>query len=310
MTNKMTTTERDSQKTRAFTLVEILVVSVITAALVAAVVTSEVARLKKGYRDAEDRTLNEIQSDMIASLDSGDFVNRNIFPYADTPATMTPTNFYSSVDTVYTQTSAADWFAKIATMRGTTFTAAAPTRYSQPQLAVILFNRYQRSRIVIACPLNETNQQRFLVCSLMEDPKKLQMPSYDGTDNWFEAVWNMDWTNSSNAVPGYIASLMSVAQVTAWNGSNGVSLLPAFRVVKVSVPKFTFVVSNTSTINNAYVYYNNDLNSFVSLAGSGPTTSPPILQCRLLHIYTGQTQGSAILYYQRWLRKNEDITLQ
>jgi hypothetical protein len=136
------------------------------------------------------------------------------------------------------------------------------------------------------------------------------MPAYNGSDNWFEAVWNMDWTNSSNTVPGYIASLMSASQVTAWNGSNGVSLLPAFRVVKVTVPKFTFVVSNTSTINNAYVYYNNDLNSFVSLAGSGPTTSPPILQGRLLHIYTGQTQGSAILYYQRWLRKNEDITLQ
>jgi type II secretory pathway pseudopilin PulG len=289
MTNKMTTTERFPQQSRAFTLVEILVVSVITAALVAAVVTSEVARLKKGYQDAEDRTLSEIQHDMIASLDSGD---------------------YSSVDTVYTQTSAADWFAKIATMRGTTFTAATPTRYSQPQLAAILFNRYQRSRIVIPCPLNETNQQRFLVCSLLEDPKKLQMPAYDGTDNWFEAVWNMDWTNSSNTVPGYIAALMSAAQVTAWNGSNGVSLLPAFRVVKVTVPKFTFVVSNTSTINNAYVYYNNDLNSFVSLAGSGPTTSPPILQGRLLHIYTGQTQGTAILYYQRWLRKNEDITLQ
>ena len=55
-------------------------VSVITAALVAAVVTSEVARLKKGYRDAEDRTLTEIQHDMIASLDSGDLREPEHFP--------------------------------------------------------------------------------------------------------------------------------------------------------------------------------------------------------------------------------------
>jgi hypothetical protein len=247
---------------------------------------------------------------MLASLDSEDFVNRNIFPYADPPASMTPTNFYSSVDTIYTQTSAADWFAKIAVMRGTMFTTAAPTIYSQPQLARILFNRYQRSRIVIPCPLNESGQQRFLICSLMEDPNKLQMPAYDGTDNWFEAVWNLEWTNSSNTIPGYIASLMSAAQVTAWNGTNGVSLLPAFCVVKVTVPKFTFVVSNTSTINNAYVYYNYNLNSFVSAAGSGPTTSNPILQGRVLYIYAGQTAGTAILYYHRWMRKNEDITVQ
>jgi prepilin-type N-terminal cleavage/methylation domain-containing protein len=303
-------TPSEAKKTAGFTLLEILVAAAIAAFIVAAAISSATLRIKSAMRLTEDRTLGEIQRDMLASLESNDFVNRNIFPYADAPQSMTPTNWYPSVDYVFTQTSAADWFAKIATMRGTTFTTAAPTSAVQPQLAKLLFNTFGRARLIIPCPLNESGQQRFVICSLMENVGKIQFPAYDGTDSWFEAVWNTDWTNPANSLPGYIAGLMTPAQVAVWNGANANSLLPAFRVIKVTVPKYTFVISNTSGLNNAYVYYNNNLNSLTSQAGSGVSTSVPILAGRMIQIYTGQTQGTAIFYYQRWLRKNEDITVQ
>jgi prepilin-type N-terminal cleavage/methylation domain-containing protein len=295
---------------RAFTLIEMLAVMAIAAAVAAVGISSMTTRLRAALLTAEDKTLGDVERDMLASLESTDFVNRNIFPYADAPQSMVGTNWYTSVDTVFTQTAAADWFAKIATMRGTTFTTAAPTTAAQPQLAKLLFNSFSRARIVIPCPLNETGQQRFLICSLMENASKLQLPAYDGSDNWFEAVWNTDWTNPANSLPGYIAGLMGPTQTGIWNGSGKNSLLPSLRVIKVTVPKYTFVVSNSSGINNAYVYYNNNLNTIVSLAGSGVTTSPPIIAGRLVQIYTGTTPATAILYYQRWLRKNEDITVQ
>lgn len=310
MPRTMNTERKHHSCLRAFTLVEVLVACALAAAIVAVAIANGTERLRVEQRLDEDKALADIQRDMLASLESNDFVNRNIFPYADAPQAMTPTNWYTSVDATFTQTSAADWFAKIATMRGTSFTAAAPTRSVQPQLATILFNRYFRARLVIPCPLNEANQQRFVICSLMEDPAKIQFPAYDGTDNWFEAVWNTDWTSAANSLPSYIAGLMSPAQLAVWNGTNGRSLLPAFRVIKVTVPKYTFVISNTSAINNAYIYYNNNLNMCASLAGSGVTTSVPILEGRIIQIYTGQTQATAIFYYQRWLRKNEDITVQ
>ena len=66
-------------------------------------------------------------------------------------------------DYVFTQTSAVDWFAETATMRGTTFTTAAPTPPVQPQLAKLLFNTFGRARLLIPCPLNEVGRHRFVI---------------------------------------------------------------------------------------------------------------------------------------------------
>ena len=290
---------------RAFTLLEIMIVAGLAALIASGLIYNASLDFVRKARSAEDTLLQQLGGLAMTSMESTDFVNRNLYPYADLPATMTPTNFYYSMDLTYTQTLAADWFAKMATMQGTSFTAAAPTQASQPQLARVLFNSFARGRIVIPCPLNETTQQRFLIISLMAPANQLTFPTYDGTDNWFEAVWNTNWQNQNASLPAYIAGLMSASQQTAWAGN-----LSALRVYNLSVPKYQFQVSNTSSTNNAYIYYNNSLNLMTVNAGAGVALSNPILYGRVFQVYTGPTPGTAILFYQRWLRKNEDITVQ
>ncbi|MFI5338065.1 MAG: prepilin-type N-terminal cleavage/methylation domain-containing protein, partial [Opitutales bacterium] len=239
----------------AFTLLEMLAVAAIITLLALAALPGAIQRLVEAQLAGEDAALESLRKDIVRSLDSSDFANLNILASSDTPGTVTPTSFTGNPDAAFTTTAAADWFAKLAAVRGSAFTASAPTQSSQPALADILFNRYSRARLLVLGPA-EANQQRLLLVSLMAPAVQLVMPVNDGSAAWFNTVWNTNWDSRSAALPAAWTASLTAAQVAAWNGtSSSGSRLPRLRVVRLTVPKYTLNISNTHPTNNAYLFY-------------------------------------------------------
>jgi len=293
----------------AFTLLELLAVTAIITLLALAALPGAIQRLTDSQLAGEDAVLEALRQDLIRSLDSSDFNNLNILAIADPPASVTPTNLTGDPDAVFTATSAADWFAKIAMVRGTAFTAAAPTRTTQPALAEILLNRYGRARLLVLGPA-ESNQQRVLLISLMAPAAQLVMPLNNGTTAWFDTIWNTNWDTRSAVLPAAWMESLSASQILAWNGTAAGSRLARLRVVRITVPKFTLTISNTHATNNAYLYYNADLNCVTAPAGSGVTITPPILAGRLVRILRGTSLAAATETNRLHLRDNTDVLVQ
>ena len=296
---------------RGFTLIEILGVLMIVGLLAAIAAPGIVQRYIAAQMKAEDQTLVLMQQDIVRSFDSEDLANTNIASLsADIPTGVPTTNFSVSVAPVYTGTSTSDWFAKLAAVRGLAVTSAPPLAASQPALASIVFNTYNQSRLLFAGP-SETNQQRFVLVSLMARTEQLALPANDGTVAWFNALWNTEWNTQYGTAPSYWSGLLTPAQVAAWNGDAHGSNLYRLRVVKIVLPRYVLTVSNTHPTANGYVYYNESPSPMLtSAAGSGVTVSGGILGGRVVRVFKGASVATATQTSQFTLRENTDILIQ
>jgi prepilin-type N-terminal cleavage/methylation domain-containing protein len=294
-----------------FTLIEILGVLLIIGILASMAIPGVVRRYIDDQMRAEDQMLGLVQQDIVRSFDSEDFANVNIAALGgEVPAGITPTAFSSTVSPNYVGTNAYDWFGKLSTLRGIAVTSAPPTTAGQPALASIVFNSYNRSRLLFLGP-TEANQQRFLLISIMARTDQLVMPENDGTAAWFNAIWNTEWNTRYASVPSYWATILSSAQVAAWNGNSTGSNLYRLRVVRIVVPRYVISISNTHPTANGYVYYNESTSPLLtSAANSGVTLSSGILGGRVIRVYKGASVGTATLTSQFTLRENTDILIQ
>ena len=294
----------------AFTLLEILAVAAIITLLAIAALPGAIQRLVDAQVAGEDAVLENLRKDLVRSLDSSDFANVNILAGADAAGVVLPTRFTGDPDAAFPATSAADWFAKLATVRGSSFSQAAPTPSVQPALADLLFNRYGRARLLVLGPA-ETNQQRLLLISLMAPAAQLVLPASDGSAAWFDTVWNTHWDSRTPALPAAWAASLTAAQSAAWNGnSSSGSRLYRLRVVRITVPKYTLNLSNTHPTANAYVLYNADLDRLDVPAGSGTAVSSPILAGRLIRVLRGTSLATAVETNRIYLRDNTDVLVQ
>jgi prepilin-type N-terminal cleavage/methylation domain-containing protein len=296
---------------RGFTLLEILGVLLIVG-LLAMMTLPGLARSQiDSQMSAEDRMLALMQQDMVRSFDSEDFSNVNLAAFAgEVPATVTPTGFSSTVAPNYTATNPSDWFAKLAAVRGQAVSGSAPSVTNQPALASLLFNYYGRSRLLFAGP-TEANQQRFLLVSIMARTEQLVLPENNGTAAWFNALWNTEWNTRYGAVPAYWSTILTAAQVAAWNGDNHGSNLYRLRVVRIVLPRFALSISNTHPTANGYIYYNGSASPLITAnANSGATVSSGILGGRVIRIFKGGSAATATQTHQFTLRENSDVLIQ
>lgn len=296
---------------RAFTLIEVLGVLMIVGLLAAIAAPGIVQSYISEQMKAEDQTLTLMQQDMVRSFDSEDLANTNIASLStDIPVGVPATNFSSAVSPVYTGTSTSDWFAKLANVRGLAVTSAPPDTADQPALASIVFNPYNRSRLLFVGP-TEANQQRFLLVSLMARTEQLVLPPNDGTAAWFNAIWNTQWDTRYGTAPSYWTGLLTPAQIAAWNGDAHGSNLFRLRVVKIVLPRYVITVSNTHPTANGYVYFNESTSPLLtSAAGSGVTVSSGILGGRVVRVFKGASVGAATQTSQFTLRENTDVLIQ
>lgn len=294
-----------------FTLIEILGVLLIVGLLAAIALPGVVRRYIDDQMKAEDQTLTLMQQDIVRSFDSEDMANSNIAALiGEIPGGITPTNFSSTVSPTYVGTNAFDWFAKLATVRGLAVTSAAPTTTYQPALASLLFNSYGRSRLLFLGP-TETSQQRFLLVSIMARTEQLVLPQNDGTAAWFNAIWNTEWNTRYGTVPSYWSTILTPAQVAAWNGDATGCNLYRLRVVRIVLPRYVLSVSNTHPTANGYVYYNESASPILtSAANSGVTVSSGIMGGRVVRIFKGASLATAVQTSQFTLRENTDILIQ
>ena len=296
---------------RAFTLVELMGVLMIVGLLASIAAPGVVQNYIAQQMKTEDQALSLMQQDIVRSFDSEDLANTNIASLStDVPAGVPATNFSASVAPVYAGTSTSDWFAKLAAVRGLAVTSAPPYAANQPALASMVFNSYNRSRLLFAGP-NETNQQRFVIVSLLARTEQLTLPANDGTAAWFNALWNTEWNTQSGTAPSYWAGLLTPAQLAAWNGDAHGSNLFRLRVIKIVLPRYILTVSNTHPTANGYVYYNKSASPLLtSAANSGVTVSSGILGGRVVRIFKGASVGTATQTNQFTLRENTDVVIQ
>jgi hypothetical protein len=277
---------------------------------------------------AENSNLQRMAAAVQASFESVDLEGTNIaaIPGA-VPTGVDSTEFSLSTDPtlIPATTQTFDWFAKLARQMGySPQPGVAPTPALQPQVAAILVNSNRNTRLMLVGPETESNQQRFLIASLMAPSGELSIPPLPNPANsqdpanlaLFNDIWNTDWTYPGAALPPSWIAALTPAQIQAWQGVGNYSgRLWLFCVQRIVCPKFTVTINNTHPTDNCYVYYNLNGatagNSVAALANSGASVVSGVLFGRLIQAYRGSApQPSAQLFSQFTLRDNGEITLQ
>lgn len=303
-------------RSRAFTLLEILIVISIIAVALSAIITSETERALRHRIDLEDRALTDLSKTIQESFESEDFSGTNIAAFSssfgggDIDGTVSPTRFSNST-AGHSAVTAQDWFAKVARLRSATFTTGgALTRSGQPEVAKIALNSMDNPRWLFAAP-PEAERQRFLLVSLMARNEQLTMPAYSAASDWFDAIWNTDFDTRTMSTPPLWNSLLTGTQLNEWNNGSRGSMLWRLRVQKITLRRYTMVISNTHGSDSAWVRFNNAAHFLNSAANSGSMAGvPAVLGGRMVKVYVGTTEGTAVLKNSFRLHDNAEIIIQ
>ncbi|MBS0661673.1 MAG: hypothetical protein JSR48_00285 [Verrucomicrobia bacterium] len=293
-----------------FSLLEIVLVLFILGLMATAMVPSVREIVERARSEAETRNLDDLAATITSSFEATDLSGLNV---AALPGTIgpgdTPTEFSTGTG-AYVTTTSASWFAKVARLKGLVpAIGVAPTVAAQPAIAAIAFNGLGNPRLLFAGPV-EAGQQRFLLVSLMSPAGTLVLPPYDGSIAWFDAIWNGDWENRTAVVPPYWATVLSPAQVAAWqSGPGGTTQLCRLSVRRIVLPKYAVTVNNNHPANAAFVSFNNVPNAFTAPANSGASVTPEILGGRLVTVNQGPAwPGAEVLRFH--LHENATGTIQ
>jgi prepilin-type N-terminal cleavage/methylation domain-containing protein len=296
---------------RGFSLLEIILVLFILGIIAAAAAPSLGEAIARSRVEAEKRMLADLADSITASFESTDLTNLNIAALPGTiGAADTPTEFSTSSMAAYAMTDNASWFAKVARLRGLApMVGSPPTTAAQPALALVAFNPLGNPRLLFAGP-NETGQQRFLLLSLMAPNAELVLPAYDGTQAWFDAIWNNDWESRTAGLPAYWSGRLTPAQLGAWSqGPAGLTQAWRLTVRRIVLPKYVLQVNNNHPTASGFLSYNDTPEIFTALPNSGATTTPEILGGRLVVVNQG-TAWPGVEALRFHLHQNDTVILQ
>ncbi len=316
------------RRNSGFTLIELACVCAVIGIILATLAPVIGFQILQARVNAETAALQNMASAVQASFESSDLEGTNIAAIAGSiPAGVDPTNFSSSTDptAVPSTTNTFDWFAKIARQMGDApQVGTAPTPALQPQVASVLINPNNNPRFMLIGPTNEAAQQRFLLVSLVAAPGQFAVPPLPNPSNLqdpadlalFNDIWNTNWTSPAAVLPSSWTTVLTSAQIRAWQGSGSSSgHLWQLCVQRIVCPKYTVTINNTHPTDNCYVYYNINGStagsSAASTANSGVVTIQGVYFGRLIQAYRGSAAPpTAQLFSQFNLRDNDEITVQ
>lgn len=264
---------------RAFSLLEILIVTAIIVAVGAGLLISGARRLEFAAIQAEDSRLEQISADILRSLDSEDYASTNLLALAGVvPGGVTPTAFSLFTSTAGFTASADQWFSKVARVRGLNVTyGAAVSASAQPELYKIAFNPVGQPRLLFLGPTTETDKQRMVLVSLMSRPEKQQMPAYQASAAWFDSIFGTNWATSSQTLPSLWTTLLTAAQQADWVGTPSAgSTLWRLRTLNLTVPKHLVSISNGHPTLSLTVTTDGGATAYTATSGQVVTTNPVI----------------------------------
>jgi hypothetical protein len=289
---------------KGFTLVEVMIVALGIVLLSGVALSASVKYIvhKKCLAESEQLTLTA--TDIVHTFEDTDFTNINIASLAgEIGGGDIPTLFSTSSTPALTTTNTGDWFAKLAKYRGTPVTTGvAPSRAAQPGLARIIYNGYDRPRLLVAGP-TEAGQQRYMLISIMAPSDQLVLPAFQAGQAWFDAIWNTDFSTASGAAPATWAALMTPNDYAAWAGN-----LYRLRVERITQKRWSFTVNNTHLTQNAWTYWNNGA-SLAIPANSGPGVISGVLSGRWVRVTTGTVEATASLKAKECLWGNTVVNV-
>jgi prepilin-type N-terminal cleavage/methylation domain-containing protein len=311
-----------------FTLIELLCVCAVISILLATVGPAIGQQIVQARVTAETATLQAMGAAAQASFESADLEGTNLAALAGSvPAGVDPTSFSGSTDPAFVPatTNTYDWFAKLARqMGGIPQAGVAPTPALQPQVASVLRNASNNSRLMLIGPATEPGQQRFLLVSLVAAPGQLALPPLPNPANpqdpanlaLFNDIWNTNWPSPTAVLPPSWTAGLSSGQLQAWlNGGTGGRHLWQLCVQRIVCPKYSITINNTHPTDNCYLYFNfqgtTAGNSSVIPANAGTVVVTGVYFGRLIQAYRGTAAPPAAqLFSQFTLRDNNEITLQ
>lgn len=269
-----------NRKLHGFTLIEIAVVTAIIGILAMIVTPAFVEVLEAKRIEAEKASFASFEEDIKRSFQDSDW-SRNIAAFASAMPSALATQYATNFGSCPVGTLANDsaWYVKLGRMRGIAPDLGAPiTADQQKSLFDLAYNGCGQPRLLIAGP-SETNQQRYLLISLMAPASKgLVIPTNDGTTAWFDAIWNNNWENEGGSIPTdwTSPSRLSSTEITNWMTGRGTTTNCHLLVVKrILQPKYTITVNNTHPTYYGWVDANGRTDEITSVSGSGPSPAAP-----------------------------------
>ena len=385
-----------STRRQAFSLIEVMAVAALIAILASITLPGVSEMIVRNRTSAEDAALKNLVQSIKESFESTDLSATNLavfdsalttgYGYVDTGKDANvevwghdaTTGLYTKRDYTYSQypagttlttfssgsgpnlgdsASSADWFVKIARLRGVTVDTSSGVvgvtvdtssgvvvdRANNPELAKIAFNASDRPRLLVLCPPNYGEAARYLLISLMADSSQLTLPPMPSTQTalrgWFNTIWdfNFDAPNalpptqwSNPAIMGSSGPDWITNELPKWTRTssqyNYKVTLARLRVERISLPRFTLTVSNTSG-DIGSVYFNFSGSNVAASTpvvldarGSYPFQINPltpdaveirgVLTGRRIVIQRGPTTGFENEVLRFTLRQNSDVAIQ
>lgn len=294
---------------RGFTLLELLVVTLITLTILASLVAYKAREREIALCEAEDKNLLALKADIESSGESEDYANVNVLALSGAlPAGTTPTAFSQhNCSGILPNVAVEDWYAKVARQHGLPVTyGAAPDQATQPELYRIAYNDYGRPRALYAAPA-ETDRQRFALVSVMGRDTQYVVPAFANTEAWFDAIFGTTWNTQQATLPALWKASLSASQISSWSGGVSGSNMWRLRIVPITIDKKALHINNGSTDNTLIVVTDGGATVYNVPPGTTVTTDP-ILIGRTVNVYLNAVSGSPDKTFS--MSKKSDIIYQ
>lgn len=297
-------------KTRAFTLIEIALVTALLGLMSYLFLPSLADGIEQARIRDEDKVLEELRQEITRSFS-------NVDPWRNLSCLPTHAMGRSEAATVFDDrmhggvVSGAEWFAKLERNRGGSVVAGEALGASgQGSLFHTAITPLSQRRLLFVGP-DEPGQVRYLLLSIVAPPSRgLELPAPEAGVAWFDALWDHDWTSHEVGLPALWRDRLTPTQQTAWLDGRGNSTnLSCLRVLRIVQPKYRVTINNTHPTNHAWMDVDGSSDALVSAPRSGVSTSREILSGRRITIRRGaMAPGIEVLRFH--LNEESSVTIQ
>jgi type II secretory pathway pseudopilin PulG len=219
------------------------------------------------------------------------------------------------------------WYGKLGVLRGMNVAYSQGSQWddiNDHEIRHYAVNTFKMARVFLVRP-SEAGVQRYMLISICLPPSRgVVWPSDDGSNAYFDNIWNNQWGFESSTVPADWHSRLSTAEINLWNTKmRGKTNAGCVLVEKISVPKYKLTINNQHLTSNAYAFWDGYDTSVITSAAVKLTvqhrnvtgaprtdTSIEILAGRRIVVRQGPDLSNTDEQMDFILRETSTVTLQ